>query len=289
MSELKPETILTFLGFKAEENTTEELFKANFESKFGVKELLLKDPTFTGKIFGQKIGSIEAKVKSNAKKMGVDFTPEEIKDKGVEDILELSFMKIADMNKKAMDDAEKASKGTVDEQVKTWKEKYTQLESKHKDVEGLLTKTSSEFEGFKKEQVNKFKNDNILNFKKTALGKLEFKQDISPVEKMGFESVLNDKYDFDLDETGVPFIKNKKGERIPSKKTIGTFMTADEILQEELIANKLAKINAHGGKPAPKYGQNSLVSMSEEPAKNKLFIHPNALRTAEQVAVKVGG
>ncbi len=111
--------------------------------------------------------------------MGVDFTPEEIKDKQVEDILELSFTKIADMNKKAMEDMEKASKGTVDEQVKTWKEKYTQVEAKAKEWEGMANKTATEFEGYKKEQINKSKFDSINGFKKSAISKLEFKQDIS--------------------------------------------------------------------------------------------------------------
>jgi hypothetical protein len=279
MAELKPEVILTFLGLEADKVKTEEEFKTHFEAKFGIKELLLKDPAFTGKIFGQKIGSIEAKVKANAKKMGVEFTPEEIKDKGVEEILELSFTKIADMNKKAMDDFEKSSKGTVDEQVKTLKESKKAVEDKLRDTEGLLTKTSTEFEGFKKEQVTRVKSDTINNFKKGAINKLEFKQDITPVEKMGFESVLNDKYSFDLDETGSPFVADKKtGQRIASKKETGKFMTADEVLHEELIANKLAKINSQGGRPAPKYGQPLTV---DQPASKTLFIHPAALRAAE--------
>lgn len=280
MSELKPEAILTFLGFEAEKIKTEDDFKTQFESKFGVKELLLKDPTFTSKIFGQRVGSIEAKVKANAKKMGVEFMPDEIKDKQVEDILELSFTKIAEMNKKAMDDLEKASKGTVDEQVKTWKEKYSQVEAKAKEWEGMATKTATEFEGFKKEQVNKSKFDTINGFKKSAISKLDFKQDISPVEKAGFEAVLESKYDFDLDETQTPFIKDKKtGQRIASKKVTGQFMTADEVLQEELIANKLAKINPQGGKPAPKYGQTTTQITTEGGAKT-LYIHPAARAAA---------
>lgn len=280
MSELKSESLLAYMGFKAEEIKTEEDFKTKFESTFGNKEALLKDPTFTSKIFGQRVGSIEAKVKANAKKMGVEFLPDEIKDKQVEDILELSFTKIADMNKKAMDEVEKASKGTVDEQVKTWKEKYGQVESKLKDTEGLLTKTTNDFDGFKKEQLTKGKSDTINTFKKSAIGKLEFKQDISAVEKMGFESVLNDKYDFDLDETSTPFIKDKKtGQRIPSKKQTGTFMSADEVLQDELITNKLAKINKNGGdKVTPKYGQTQLSA--EQPEGSKLYIHPAARAAA---------
>lgn len=276
MSELKPEVILTFLGLEAK---TEEEFKTSFENKFGIKDQLLKDPKFIGDIFGKRIGSIESRIISNTRKMGIEFPGADIKDKGVEDIIDMSFMRIADMNKKAMEDLEKASKGTVDEQVKAAKEEAKQLREKLKDTEGLLSKTSTDFEGFKKEQVNKSKFDTINGFKKTAIGKLEFKQDISPVEKMGFETVLDSKYEFDLDETSNPFIKDKKtGTRIPSKKTIGQFMTTDEILQEELISNKLAKINAQGGKPAPKYGQSSLPA--EDAGKKNLYIHPAARAAA---------
>lgn len=280
MSELKPEAILAYLGFEADKVKTEDDFKTQFEGKFGAKDALLKDPAFVGKIYGQKLGSIEAKVKANAKKMGVEFTSEEIKDKGVEDILELSFTKIAALNQTAMEAAEKASKGSVDDQVKTWKDKYQSVESKLKDTEGLLAKTSTEYEGFKKDAVVASKTRIITGFKQDALKKLEFKQDITPVERMGFESVLNDKYIFDLDDTQAPFVANKKtGQRIPSKKQTGTFMTADEILQQELIDNKLAKINPNGGKPVHKYGQ-APVNQGEQPAAKKLFIGSRAMRAA---------
>jgi hypothetical protein len=248
MSEIKPEAIITFLGFKPEEIKTEEDFKTNFTKKFGIKDDLLNDKDFVGKIFGKRVGSIESAVKSQAKKMGIDFTKEEIEGKPVEDIVELSFNKIAELNKNAMDKFEKESKGTVDEQVKTWKEKQKATEDKLKDTEGLLAKTTQDFEGYKKDTVTKYKQDNINNYKKSVLGKLEFKQDITPVERVGFEAVLGEKYDFDLDENNAPYIKDKKsGQRIPSKKVIGQFMNAEEILQEELIANKLAILNHSGG------------------------------------------
>lgn len=288
MPELKPEAILTFLGFKPEEITSEDVFKTQFESKFGVKELLLKDKEFTGKIFGQKIGSIEAKVKANAKKMGVEFAPEEIKDKGVEDILELSFQKVAEMNKKAMEDAEKLSKGTADEQVKAWKDKYTQVDAKAKEWEGMATKTAADFEAFKKDAVIAERNRRLNSFKQASISKLEFKQDITPVERMGFETVLSEKYEIDLDDTQNPFPKDKKtGQRIPSTKVTGQFKSFDEILQEELIANKLAKINPQGGKPAPKYGQPASTA-DGQPAQKTLFIHPNARTAASAPAVKSG-
>lgn|SRR3990167_3514970 len=280
--ELKPEAILTYLGFEADKVKTDEEFKAQFEAKFGIRDQLLKDTTFTSKIFGQRLGSIEAKLKSHSKKMGIDFTPEEIKDKPVEDIMELSFTKIAEMAKKAMEDMEKSIKAPVEEQAKTWKDMVSVYESKIKDTEGLLAKTANDLETSKKEYANKVKVDNINNFKNTALGKLEFKQDISPVEKMGFESVLNDKYDFDLDENQSPFIKDKKtGQRIASKKVIGQFMTADEIFQDELIANKLAKINKDGGKIVSNQRSPSLLDNSHE-RNIKLPLFGKAFTTASQ-------
>lgn len=277
---LKPESILTYLGFKAEDIKTEDDFKTQFEGKFGIKEVLKKDTSFTSEIFGKRVGSIDSKLKSSAKKMGVEFTKEEIEGKQVEDVIELSFNKIAELNKKAMEDLEKSTKGTVDEQVKTWKEKYTQVEAKSKDWEAMAGKTAAEFDTYKKAQVTKSKEDTIMNFRKNAISKLEFKQDITPVEKAGFESVLNSKYDFDLDETQTPFVKDKSGNRIASKKQTGTFMTADEILQEELIANKLAKINPQGGQKANKYTSPLSVAAEGTEGKKEFFIHPNARRAA---------
>ena len=250
MSELKPESIISYLGFTPEEIKTEEDFKTNFEKKFGIKDQLLKDPSFTSKVYGERIGVIESKVKTQAKRMGVDFTKEELHDKKFEDIVELSFNKIAELNKYAMEKLEKESKGTVDEQVKTWKEKYTQVETKAKEYEKMKNDITQEFEGYKKETANKAKQQEINNFKKLVMGKMDFKQDITPVERRGFETLTAEKYDFDLDENNTPYIKDKKtGQRIPSKKVIGQFMTAEEILQEELNANKLARINKDGGKP----------------------------------------
>lgn len=281
MNELKPESILTFLGFKAEEIKTEEDFKTQFEGKFGIKEQLAKDPTFTSKIYGQRVGSIEAKAKSGFKKMGVEFAPEEIKDKGVEDVIEIGLLKVADLNKKSMEDLEKSSKGSVDEQVKEWKEKYKSIQTKLEETEGLLNKTSTDYEGFRKEVLNKSKSDNITRFKKDVIGKLEFKQDITPVEKVGFEALLSSKYDFDLDEQENPYVKDKKtGQRIPSKKVTGQFMTAEEILNEELVANKLAKLNKDGGKPAPKTSQFDLGGGNTGQPSKTLFIHPSARKAA---------
>lgn len=282
MSELKPEAILTFLGFTPTEITTEEKFKTEFENKFGVKDQLLKDPTFTSKIYGQRVGSIEAKAKSGFKKMGVEFSPEEIKDKGVEDLIEIGFLKVADLNKKAIEDLEKSYKGTVDEQVKQWKDKHQLAINELGETKGLLVKTSADLDSFKKEVSNKSKLDIITRFKKEALEKLKFKQDTTPLHKLGFETDINSKYEFDLDEQENPFVKDKKtGQRIPSKKVTGQFMTADEIFNEELVRNNMAELNKDGGKPAPKTNQFDLASSntSGQPAKT-LFIHPSALRAA---------
>ena len=282
---IKPEEILTFLGYEAKDLKTIDEFKTKFGEKFGIKEDLLKDKDFTSKIFGQRLGSIEAKLKSHAKKMAVEFTPEEIKDKTVEEIQEITFTKIAEMNAKAMEDVVNNSKGTVDEQVKTWKEKATATETKLKDTEALLIKTTTDYEGFKAEAITKGKTDTLSRFKTDAIAKLAFKQNVTPVEKAGFDSVIASKYEFDLDENNAPYVKDKtSGQRIASTKVVGQFKSIDEILQTELIDNKLAIINGDGGKPAPKAGLQLDLSV---PTEKKLYIHPNA-RTATAAAPVVG-
>lgn len=253
MSDLKPEALLEYLGFKPEEVKDLDTFKKSFDTEFGRKAQLINDKEFVGKIFGQRVGSIENKFKSIVKKMGVELTDEEVKGKSVEEIQEYAMLKIADINKKAMEDLEKSSKGSKDEQVKEWKDKYTALDSKFKDTQSLLEKTSSDFEGFKKESAGKFRESTLNRFKNDAFGKIKFRQNATEIEKKGFMSVIADKYDFDLDENEQFFIKDKKsGNRIPSTKVTGQFKTAEDVLSEELIANKLAEVNPQGGQKAYK-------------------------------------
>lgn len=287
MSEIKPESIYSFLGFKPEEIKTEEDFKNQFESVFARKESLLKDPEFTNKIYGQRVGSIETKAKSWFKKMGVDFNNEETKHKQIEEILELGFNKIADLNKKAIDDLEKSTKGTVEDQVKEWKDKYSTIQNKLKDTEGLLQKTTGDFDIFKKDLILKEKNNKLDKFKTELFSKLEFKQDITPIEKKGFEFDLQSKYDFDFDESDSIFVKDKKsGNRIASKKVTGKFVEPLELFNDELIANNLHKKNKDGGKPLNKAIQ--IPSNNNPQSTNGLYIHPSAL-SASQSAVKVAG
>lgn len=287
MSELKPESIITFLGFKPEEIKSEEDFKTNFEKEFGRKSQLMQDKDFTSKIFGQRVGSIENRFLSNVKKMGIDIPKEELKDKPVEEIMEIALLKIADTNKRAMDELEKQSKGTTDEQVKQWKDKYKSVEDKLKETEGLLSKTATDFEGYKKDTANKFKETTLNRYKNEALGKVKFKQNATEVEKKGFMTILADKYDFDLDENEQFFVKDKKsGQRIPSSKVTGQFKTAEEILNEELIANKLAEINPNGGQRVV-YSTQSNPNGNSAPVTNPLKFNKRFQEAGGQVQ-KIG-
>lgn len=255
MAEFKPTEIFDVLGIKSDEIKSLEDFRVTFEKEFIRKNQVEQDKDISSKIFGKRIGSVESKVKSISKKHGVDFTADEIKDKQVEDLIELSFSKIIDNNNKIVDDLKKESTGSKDEVAKGWEEKYTKLESKYKDTEGLLQSTKNDFEGFKTQTATERKNDKLNIFKEQSLGKLKFKPNIKEVEKAGFLSIIDSKYDLDLDEQGSLFVKDKKGERLKSAKVVGTFKSVEEVLEEEALKAEVIQINpnanANGRPTAP--------------------------------------
>ena len=79
--------------------------------------------------------------------------------------------------------------------------------------------------------------------------------------------------------------KNIKASVIVELANGPTTIEADEILQDELIANKLAKINSQGGNPAPKFGAPPIPASGTEA--KPLYIHPNARQTEVQRMNKI--
>lgn len=268
MSTIKQEDIFEFLGVKPE---TIEDFKKAFETEFIRKSLVTTDKELTGKIYGSRLGSLETKAKSITKKYGLELLPEEIKDKQVEDLLEMSFAKMAEANKKAVEELEKQLSGTKEDVAKSWQEKYTKVEQKSKDLESLLEKTSSDFEGFKLQTTKERKSDKLNIFKEQALSKLKYKPGIKDVEKIGFITMLDQKYDFDIDEKDNSFFpKDKGGNRIPSAKTTGKFKSVEEIFEEEGISADVVQINNVGTTTKP-IVNNQVISDNKTIALPQMF------------------
>ena len=269
---IKTEDILEYLGVDKSTDSIEK-FKETFEPEFIRKKLIAEDKEIVSQITGKALGSLTTKAKSIAKKYGVELSADEIKDKKVEEIQELAFEKLAASNLSAVNELQAKVGQGKDDAVKEWEGKYQKLESKFNDTSKLHATTLSEFTAFKEQTAGQIKGIKLATLKDAAFGKLKLKSNISDIEKAGFNSIVQEKYSFDLDEKGELFVADKKGERIKSEKVTGTFKNIDEVLQEEAIKANVYAINPKGGAPAPQQGAANMFS-AQAPIQHQNGIKP---------------
>ena len=279
---IEAKEILDYLGFDAAKIADLEAFKKEFEPEAGkpifVRAADVKKSHVYSSIVGELTGSIQTKVKAIAKKFAVDLTKEEIEGKQVEDIVSLVLEKQAEGNKSIVDElTAKAGQGN-DEKVKEWQDKYSKIESKFNDTKSLLEKTNTDFGLYKETAATQLKNQKLDIFKKDVFGKLKFKQNASELEKIGFNAKVTEKYDFDLDENESFFVKDRNtGARIPSTKVTGQFMSAEEVLENEIVELGLLEKAPTGGQrvgyPAPGRSDNPPAAPAPSRLGNKL--HPS--------------
>jgi len=145
----------------------------------------------------------------------------------------------------------------------------------------LLNSTKTEFDTFKQQKENEFKNIRLSTIKGEAMKKIKFKSGISEIEKRGFESLIADRYKIDLDDKGEAFISDKEGNRIKSAKVTGTFKNIDDVLAEEAIAAKVIEINPHANGRAYTPSNNGQPAVPAAPvagqANGQRTVHPSAL------------
>ena len=244
---------LEYLGITETDLKDIDTFKAKFDSTFVKQSNITEDLEPVKKILGKTFGTLENEVKKIAKanNLEVDFNSEDLKDSKVTEKFKYVFDKFNESKTEYIKDLEtKAAQGN-DEKVKEWEKKFEKVNQKYKDVEGLLSSTKTEYEQAQQKWSSEIKNTKLNVLTKDAFSKLKLKSDISEFEKKGYYSTINEKYQFDLDETESLIVKTKAGERIKSTKVTGAFKTLDEILEEEAIAGKLIALNNDGGKGKP--------------------------------------
>lgn len=245
--------LINYLGVKPDEVKDVAELKNKFDTEFIRTSAITEDSEPVKKILGKTFGTLENEIKKVAKEfeVDVDFDTPELKDKKVKDKLKFFVSEFANKNKSIIDELTiKAGQGN-DEKLKEYETKLTKEQQKRKDAENLLNSVKTEYEGFKEQSEKSIKGIKLNILKKDAFSKLKLRPDISEIEKKGFDSVIHEKYNFDIDENESVFVTDKKGAKIPSTKVTGTFKTVTEILEEEAIAGKLALINGDGGKPKP--------------------------------------
>lgn len=239
--------IAGYLNLNADEIKTLDDFKAKFDGEFIRRANVKNDEKIVSAIVGQRIGSIETAVRRLAKENGVEIG-DDYKDKKVEEIIGFVEGTIKTNHTNKLAELENQLKGSSDDRIKAWEQKYSKLETRFSETNDLLTGVKTQLETVQKDSDNRLKEYKIGDSHKSALNTLKFKNGITDVERIGFETLIKSKYVLDLDEEGNALILDAKSKKqIPNTNKAGTFMSPSEIYDMELASAGLKQQNNAGG------------------------------------------
>jgi hypothetical protein len=247
---IKPEEaieLIKFMGIDPETTESIDVAKDLFGNDFIRKNEAIKDEAIISKVVGSRLGSLQTEAIREFKGMGVEFEPEEIKGKKLEDILKIGSSKV----KNQFEEIKKTS-GGGDEAVKAWEKKYEQQTKKLAETTGLVGTLQKQFEDLDLSVKTEKRNSKITDYKKESIKEIKLKSDLDELTLIGFNSKLNSKYKIELDEDENPFVVElSTNARVASKKKAGAFADFGEVFEMEATANKLLSVSPHDGKPAP--------------------------------------
>jgi len=247
MSDLK--SFCEFTGIEAENF---DQFKEQFQSKFIVKENVIKDPEITDKIYGKIMGSQMTKIRQMFKEEGVEFTEEETKAiKKNDELLVLGLNKLKGGFINQIEDVKKSNTVGADQRLSEYEARIAKIEKEKNDIKAAWKSTGEEFEKYKFEMASSLKQKEVDFRLAKAKEVLKMRPKINEAERAGFEAILKNRLKFDLDDNGQLVTMNANGERIKSKVKAGDFMPAEEAMQDIINELGLGDTNPHAGKPAP--------------------------------------
>lgn len=275
MLELKD--IFESLGFNADEIKTKEDFLKATEKTFIRASNLTEDHELIKPIIGKFHGIQESELKKIAKENEIDLNSDDFKEaKRTTDKFNILASKMKGKYSAELEILKSNVGKGSDELVKELQNKLEKQSSETRDYKNLLNSTKTEYEQFQEKSKGEMKNVKLNVIKQNELSKIKFKPEMTDIERRGYFSKLNDEYDLDLEEDDTLIIKNKKGERIKSGKTVGSFKSAFEVFEEEAIKASLYQLNKDAGKPKP-IPMAIQQQKSQSPGKQERRIAPRML------------
>lgn len=230
--------LLKFIGYNPEEIESVDAFKKSFNEDF------LKTSEY-----GRRIGGLESALIKKFKAANIEFKPEEIKDKKVEEITEIGLRKTFEFANTALE-AEKKKNKSPDEAVTKIQQEFdtykTEAQRKIEAETALRLQLKTEYDTFKSQTETEKKQSAVKNYVTAAWEKFKWGSGVDDLKKKGFKATIQEKYQINLDESGTPYTANEKGERIASTKKTGEHATLEEILETEGIQAKVWDVQGKG-------------------------------------------
>ena len=229
-----------FLGINPAEVENLDKAKELLGNEF-MRKSLIKDSKEFNDAVGSRFGAIEVAVKRLVKENGAELSAELIQGKKVEDVIALAETKLKETFSGKITELQRQIEDKDSSKIiEDWNTKYTALEGKHRDTEGLLTLTKNELENTKNNSLKTINDYKIKEIDKRSFDSISFSKDTTDLSKTGFKTILNEKYVIDLDEAGNPFVKDKiNNARIPNPLKMGEFMTVEDVYKLEAEKNNL--------------------------------------------------
>lgn len=254
---LTNEQILAALKLNDKTFDKEEDFVAEFATRYAPVDAPISEEK-KQKVIGGMLGTFETALKREMKEFGVEHEID--KKKPFQETLSevLSVIRTA---KNTEIEALKANGGGSDAKVQAlqaeadkYKTKWLEEKNTREAAVVQWTQKEQELEG----KIKSVKKDYVVNdtFGKT----IKWKAGASNVEKKGFLTSFNEKYNTDLDENDSPIITDKSGKQIPNPKVAGSYLTIAEVLEMEGVKENVWEINPHANK-----NNNSVLRTVEKP------------------------
>lgn len=241
---LTNEEIFSALGFEGKTFNSIEEFVAEHGTSFKPANAAISGDDVK-RITGQAFNSSLVEFKRQLKGFGIE-TPALDEKAKFEDVIKSGFSQVLDFHKAQLEEAATNSGKpnneliqAKDAEINKWKAKVQEekeaREAAIQAAESQKTEFSSTLKNFK------------LNTKVSDIkaGTMKWGQAVTDVHKKGFEAILSEKYNIDLDESDNVIVTDKQGQQIPNKSKAGAFLTLPEVLESEGRAQKVWQVNPH--------------------------------------------
>lgn len=195
--------------------------KEHFDKIFVARKLATEDDGIRSAITGEVFGKLNTKA---AQVFGLKAG--EIKDKKLEEIIELGAGRLSGKIKELED----ASKNSNDETIQKLTKENQKLKTDFESTDRMLKEKDLEFTTYKTEAATREKNSWIDGQIQEAKKKVILKDKPTDLELDGYESRIN-KYKYDRNDKNEIIIMDQEGKQVPNAAKSG-FMTLPELLEK---------------------------------------------------------
>lgn len=255
--EVKATDLLALLGLPQETSNLDEI-REKFEQTYVPLESL-KDPknphtqALAPALVGKVTGVTATTLKRKLKQYGLELTADDLKDKPIEQLVELGLERLHENQNQKLKSLEDQLAQSTDQKTAELTAKLDKLQAKYQDTTALLEQARTQYETEKGSWEKQLRGQR-LDWERAKLHEtaIKWRPDVKEVEKEGYFARLAKAYQLELDDQGRLEVLDASGKRIPSAKQAHTFKTYEEVLEETGRTLGVWADNPKAGQPVAK-------------------------------------